>query len=136
MFSGCKTSVPNLHSDTIRGNRESQSLLNSSYWLAPGSHECTHSVRVSDGPSGGMAVNLKSMPACGVQSTVRVNPVQAHTAGHWARTGEDSRERDSVATRSPANLIFTDLWFCFCLGRFQRCLGAGLDSFQNSSSNY
>ena len=54
-----------------------------------------------------MTVNLKSIPACGVQSTVRDIALQAHTAGHWACAGEDSRERDSVAMRNSANFIFT-----------------------------
>ena len=44
----------------------------------------THSVLVVGGPSCGMAVNLKEMSVLGVQSTVSVTPMQAHTSGHCA----------------------------------------------------
>ena len=89
---------------------------------------CTYSLRVVGGPSGGMTVNLKSMPVCGVQSTVSVRPVQAHTLGHWASAGEGSKERDRAAARRPNDFISQSCGsVVFVWTSTYSCLGEGLD---------
>jgi len=96
---------------------------------------CTYSLRVVGGPSGGMTVNLKSMPVCGVQSTVSVRPVQAHTTGHWASAGEGSKERDRAAARRPNDFISRSCGsVVFVWASTSSCLGEGLDG--NSKISY
>jgi len=97
----------------------------------------TYSLRVVGGPSGGMTVNLKSMPVCGVQSTVSVRPVQAHTLGHWASAGEGSKERDRAAARRPNDFISRSCGsVVFVWTELPVAWGRGSTEFQNFLSNY
>lgn len=82
----------------------------------------THMVVVVIGPSGGITVNLKSIPARGVQSMVFVSPIQAQTAGHCAHA---MGRRPRALKNTKATNIFSPVKFMlFCLEA--KLLGVGL----------